>query len=168
MLDGIAIVVPCVIAACGYGIVHDQITARVCIEYFTVGHPQILTVPTASPTLLGLVWGIVATWWVGLGLGIPLAITARVGHRPKKTAGDILIPLLLLVVITGTLAAVAGIAGYFAASAGWVHLYEPLANRIPQDKHSVFIADLFAHNTSYFVGAVGGIIVIAQTWRSRR
>src|ERR1041384_6329339 len=29
-------------AAVGYGILHDQVTARVCVEYFTVGHPRII------------------------------------------------------------------------------------------------------------------------------
>jgi hypothetical protein len=35
-----------------YGIMHDQITARIRIEYFTVDHPGIFG--TDSPTLLGL------------------------------------------------------------------------------------------------------------------
>ena len=36
-------------AAIGYGIVHDQITARVCVEYFSIGHPPIF--PTDDPTI---------------------------------------------------------------------------------------------------------------------
>ena len=37
-------------AAVTYGIVHDQVTARVCVEYFTIGHPSILG-GTQDPTL---------------------------------------------------------------------------------------------------------------------
>ncbi len=74
------IVLLCVGAAIGYGILHDEVTARICVEYFTVGHPDLFG--TDSPTLLGIGWGIVATWWAGLLLGIPLA-----GH-PSRYGGS--------------------------------------------------------------------------------
>lgn len=64
-----------------YGVLHDLVTAHVCVEYFTVGHPQLFEFETDSPTLLALGWGVVATWWVGAGLGVPLALVARVGSR---------------------------------------------------------------------------------------
>ena len=63
-MEALKIAVTCVIAAVLYGIVHDQFTARICIEYFTIFHPPIFH--TQSPTLLGIGWGIVATWWVGV------------------------------------------------------------------------------------------------------
>ncbi len=74
-MESFRIVLMCVVAAVAYGIVHDQVTARVCVEYFTVGHPPIFG--TNDPTLLGIGWGILATWWVGILLGVPLAIAAR-------------------------------------------------------------------------------------------
>ena len=78
----IAIVALCVLAAVTYGVIHDQVTARVCVEYFTIGHPPIFG--TDDPTLLGIGWGVLATWWVGVILGIPLAAAARLGNRPKR------------------------------------------------------------------------------------
>lgn len=60
-----------------YGILHDQVTARVCVEYFTIGHPSIFG--TEDPTLLGIGWGILATWWAGPLLGVPPALAARWG-----------------------------------------------------------------------------------------
>jgi len=36
-----AIVLLCIVAAVVYGVVHDQVTARVCVEYFTIGHPPV-------------------------------------------------------------------------------------------------------------------------------
>lgn len=146
---------------------HDQITARVCIEYFTVAHPQILAVPTESPTVLGFVWGIVATWWVGLGLGVPLALAAQIGKRPKRYVRDLVFPLGWLLLITGALALIAGISGSILASAGWIVLSGPIADRIRPEHHVRFLADLFAHNMSYFAGSIGGIVLIAGTWRSR-
>lgn len=59
-MEFIKIVLLGVIVACLYGgLVHDQITARICIEYFTVGHPQIVS--SESPAIVALAWGIVAT-----------------------------------------------------------------------------------------------------------
>ena len=84
----VSIVLMCVLAAVGYGIVHDQVTARVCVEYFTIGHPPVFG--TDDPTLLGIGWGIIATWWVGVLLGIPLAMVARLGSRPKRSVGSLL------------------------------------------------------------------------------
>ena len=42
MVQSIAIIFVCVAAAIVYGILHDQITARICIEYFTIGHPRLI------------------------------------------------------------------------------------------------------------------------------
>lgn len=69
------IVILCIGSAVCYGIAHDQITARVCVEYFTIGHPPVFD--TNSPTLPGLGWGVLATWWVGAISGIPLAVAAE-------------------------------------------------------------------------------------------
>jgi hypothetical protein len=59
MLESLKIILVCVASAILYGIIHDQFTARICIEYFTVFHPPIFA--TQSPTLLGIGWGVIAT-----------------------------------------------------------------------------------------------------------
>lgn len=74
-----------------YAILFDQITARVCVEYFTIGHAPIFN--TTSPTLLGIGWGIVATWWVGLIIGIPVALASRLGKWPKRNASSLVKPI---------------------------------------------------------------------------
>jgi len=81
MLEYLKIVLLCVTSAVCDGIVHDQFTARICIEYFTVFHPPVFG--TQSPTLLAIGWGVIATWWVGAFLGIALAVAARAGHGPN-------------------------------------------------------------------------------------
>ncbi|MBN9521405.1 hypothetical protein J0H58_23265 [bacterium] len=159
------IVLLCVAAAIAYGIIHDQITARVCVEYFTVGHPPVF--PTDDPTLLGLGWGIIATWWVGLVLGLALAVAARGGSRPPRGVRSLLRPVALLLMTTGAAALAMGLIGYAVAEAGGVVLVEPLAGDVPHDRHTRFLADLWAHTTSYIVGAVGGLVVCVNVWRSR-
>jgi hypothetical protein len=138
-MESLKIVLMCILAAVIYGIVHDQITARVCVEYFTIGHPPILG--TDDPTWLGIGWGIVATWWVGLLLGLPLAAAAQAGVRPKRSAASLQEPIARLV--------------------------GPIALRVPPDRHAEFLADLWAHLASYLVGFVGGNVLIVQVRRSR-
>ena len=53
MRQGLAIVGLCIAAAVAYGLVHDQVTVRLSLEYFTVLHPHV--VDTDSPTVLALV-----------------------------------------------------------------------------------------------------------------
>jgi hypothetical protein len=82
------------LAAVGYGVIHDQVTARICIEYFTVAHPPIF--PATSPTILGLCWGIAAAAPVGLVLGILLARASRAGDAPPVPAAELTRPVAAL------------------------------------------------------------------------
>lgn len=164
-MPSIRIVLMSVLAAVLYGIVHDQITARICVEYFTIGHPPIFG--TEDPTLLGIGWGIIATWWVGLLIGIPLAIVSRAGSRPKRSPASLIQPVGKLLAVMGIGATIAGIVGGCLASVGAVFLIGRLAEAVPADRHVVFLIDLWAHSASYLIGLVGGIVLIVNVWRSR-
>jgi len=154
----------CIGAAICYGIVHDQITVRICVEYFSLFHPTIL--PLKSPTLLALQWGILATWWVGAFLGVLLAIAARAGNRIPLRAPDLFctVGTLLLCMFAG--AALAGATGFLLAKAGYFDLAW-LSPLLPSEKHARFMADWWAHIASYFVGIVGGLIVCVRTYLRR-
>jgi hypothetical protein len=152
-MEAFKIVLLSIAAAVLYGVLHDQITARVCVEYFTIGHPPIFA--TEDPTLLALGWGVIATWWVGLFLGLPLALAARAGSRPRLSAGQLLRPLLILLGCVGLTALCAGVAGYWIGQSGSVRLPPPLFDKIPASKHAAFLADLGAHLASYLFGFLG-------------
>lgn len=164
-LQAPGVVLMCIFAAVCYGIVHDQVTARVCVEYFTVGHPPVFG--TSDPTLLGLGWGVIATWWVGLLLGMPMAAAARAGSRPKRRASSLVLPIACLLAVMAVCASAAGLLGWALASRGAVFLVEPIASQLPANRHVRFLADLWAHSASYGVGFVGGVVVIVSVWRSR-
>jgi hypothetical protein len=155
----------CIGAAICYGIVHDQITVRICVEYFSVFHPTIL--PLKSPTLLALQWGILATWWVGAFLGVLLAIAARAGRRIPLRAPDLLRPVGTLLACMFAGAAIAGATGFVLTKAGYFDLawLDPL---LAPEKHARFMADWWAHSASYLVGIVGGLIVCVRTYVSRK
>ena len=165
-MKGVAIVFLSVGSAIGYGIVHDLVTARVCVEYFTIGHPPIFR--TESPTLLALGWGVVATWWMGVLLGVPLACCSRLGPVPRVEPRDLLKPIAILLVAMAVMALIAGVSGYAAARSGRIVLLPPLADRVPASKHPAFFADLWAHVASYAVGFFGGLGLCAASVIRRR
>src|SRR5579872_5436293 len=72
--------------------------ARICVEYFTIRHAPVFG--TQDPTLMGLGWGIFATWWAGLRLGIPTDLAALVGKRPKRGEASLVRPTRHLLAVT--------------------------------------------------------------------
>ena len=164
-MEILRIVFLCISAAIAYGIVHDQITARICLEYFSVFHPTIL--PLKSPTLLALQWGVVATWWVGAVLGTGLAIAARGGPRKPLTARDLHRPIFVLLIFMAAVAVIAGIGGYAFARNGFIET-EWLNPVLSPPMQPRFVADLWAHSASYAVGILGGIVVCVQTYLRRQ
>ena len=165
-MEAAKIVLLSMASAITYGIIHDQVTARICVEYFTIGHPPIFG--TEDPTLLGLGWGILATWWVGLFLGLPLAVVARCGSRPKRTAKFLVRPIAGLMAFAACGAFIAGAVGWLLASRGLICLGEPFASEVPSDRHVAFLIDAFAHTASYGCGFLGGLVVLALVWHGRR
>jgi hypothetical protein len=161
MMEGLKIILLSILAAVTYGLVHDQITARICIEYFTVAHPHVID--SDSPTLQGLVWGVIATWWVGAFLGVPLALAARVGSWPKKIAKELVRPLLILMLVSACLAFAAGIVGAVLTWTGVIWVHPNWADRIPPEHHICFLADGWAHTVSYLAGGMGGMMLIFAT-----
>ncbi len=160
------IVVQGVLAAVLYGIVHDQVTIRICPEYFTIAHPHILN--TQSLTLLALAWGVIATWWVGLPLGIMIGLAARVGGLPKIEPRLAWRWMMCLLVVMGGLAMIVGgtvwaleLGGKLSEHSVW------LAERIEQRMHDRFVAAYSMHLSSYAIGSFGGVVlaVRAIVWR---
>ncbi len=153
------------LAGITYGILHDQVTARVCVEYFTIGHPPIFR--TKSPTLLAIGWGIVATWWFALPLGFSLACAARLGEKPKRPANELVRPLIVLLTAMALLALVSGTTGYLLAANQSIRADPWVTANIEPSNQAAFIADLWAHTASYFGGFAGAIVLCIWVWRSR-
>lgn len=163
--ESVRIVLFAMLAAIGYGILHDQVTAHLCVEYFTIAHPPVF--PTESPFLLALGWGILATWWVGLGLGSVLAAAARLGSPPRLGVGELRWPILLLMAASALAALLAGLCGALLAATGAIPVPGGWAAIIPPDRQVAFAAAAWAHTASYASGGLGGLIIIGGTIRRR-
>jgi hypothetical protein len=164
-MESLKIVLASIAAAILYGIVHDQFTARICVEYFTIFHPPVFA--TDSPTLLGIGWGIIATWWVGAFLGVLLAIAARAGSRPKLRAAALLASVGKLLLVMAAFAVSFGLTGFLSARRGLISPPMWVAISLAPSAHARFMADWWAHSASYASGFIGGIVVCLTTFRKR-
>ena len=162
--ETLRIVGTCIGAAVLYGVAHDLVTAHLSVEYFTVAHPPI---GTDDPILLALVWGVIATWWVGVLLGVPLAAAARLGRAPRVAVDDLRPAVVRLLVVMGIAAAAAMLLAALATGETFF-LSDPLFERVPRERHGRLAVAAVGHAVSYFVGFAGGIALIARTIRARR
>jgi len=163
-MEAFKIAVTCVIAAVLYGTIHDQFTARVCIEYFTIFHPPIFH--TQSPPLLGIGRGFLATWWVGVFFAVPMILAARAGAKPALRASELLRPIASLLAVMAASALLFGVIGYVLARNGvlatdWLTFTASRALRYR------FMADWWAHTASYGTAFVGGVVLCVMTYRRR-
>ncbi len=161
----VGIIITSILAAILYGTIHDQVTARICVEYFTIGHTRLID--SDSPTVLGFYWGVIATWWCGLTLGIGLAVACRAGARPKFTCSQLFRPIGILLCCMFGVAILAGLIGYLTSSTGMFHLVPRLASQVPVEKHVAFLTVGWAHSGSYLAGMIGGIYLWVATWMRR-
>jgi hypothetical protein len=159
-MEFLKILLLCMVGASLYGIAHDQVTARICLEYFTVFHPPVFD--TQSPTVLALGWGVIATWWAGLFIGTPLAIASRAGSVPKVSARDLVRPVGTILAIMAACAVLAGIIGYL-----WGQTPKSVAATLPYNLHRRFVTDMWAHSASYISGFVGGLVLCISILRRR-
>jgi hypothetical protein len=159
------IILLCVAAAITYGVSHDQVTARLCIEYFTVAHPPLFS--ATSPTMVGLCWGVAATFGIGTALGVLLALAADVGNQPPLPASQLLRPVAKLLAAMAISALIAGVCGYFLAERGTISIPADFADAIPREHHHRFMAVWFAHGASYLAGLGGGGFLVFNIWRAR-
>lgn len=154
-----------------YGILHDQITYSISSEYFTKFkyrqfgfEPEWFGGHRATVAAIGFL----ATWWMGLFIGIPLGLLSLIFPDHKMMTSVLKRSLLLVVFI----AAIAGIIGFLYGTlvpakdgVGW-WLPDDLINR------SSFIIVGSIHNSSYLGGIIGllsaFIYMIAQKIRLKK
>jgi len=159
------VVLLCALAAVTYGIIHDQITAHLCVEYFSVAHPPIFH--TDSPTILAFCWGIAATIWIGIALGVMLALVSQSEGPPPYPIAKLVRSVLILLAVMAASAFLAGLLGFELSRHSLIHLPGDLAWMIPVAKHDRFMAVWFAHGASYLSGLTGGAYLILHVWNQR-
>jgi hypothetical protein len=142
------IILMSIIASVCYGIIHDAITINVCFDYFRsdMTHHGPYTrryfpfvYYSNSKILYTLLWGTIATYWVGGIAGIIWAIAARSNPR-SLTWHDLIVPTVIFMSCTLACSIVAGFLEY-------------------QGSHNSFETARKMHNWSYGLGTAGALVM---------
>jgi hypothetical protein len=160
--EHVKIVVLCILASVLYGLCHDQVTVRVCPEYFTVAHPPLCT--TGSATEVALCWGVAGTWSAGAAIGVLLARVAQPTVGRSVTARELVPQVGILLVAMASTAALMGAVGWWLGPL--MKLPDALAASLPAPTHRPFFAAWFAHGGSYAAGLIASALIVRRTWLS--
>jgi hypothetical protein len=160
------IVMLCIGGAIAYGVLQDQVSARLCPEYFTIAHRPVAGL--SDPTLLGMTWGFLGSWWGGLVIGLAVAVAATTGSRPRVKAHELIKPMIVLAAGVALVTLLFGAGGYYFARVNGVALGYPWASLIPPERHLRFIAVTCAHFATYAGAVIAGIVLCIWTVRQRR
>lgn len=104
---------------------------------------------------------------MGVLLGLPLAICARVGRWPRLTAEDLHRRIVFVLLVMFALALIAGITGRILAINHKVWLVGRLAHEVPPGRHVDFLTAMWSHIASYASGALGGLYLCIASIRLR-
>lgn len=141
-----------------YGIIHDQITYTISPEYYTkfkffqfglmdLGDEAIFPNPRIEVSIVGFL----ATWWMGLPIGIVLALVGLIHENPKDMY-RLTMKAMLLTICVSWLTGLIGLAfGKFYLAEKGVNWWLP--ENLIDTKNFIAVGSM--HNFSYLGGLFG-------------
>jgi hypothetical protein len=149
-----------------YGMIQDQISARISPEYFTVAHPRIDGL--SDLTWLGIVWGFLGSWWGGAFLGAAVGFAACLGKRPALKPRELLLPIALVLALQAVVTAAACCVAMAEVAVPGFTIVEPLASHIPSERHDACFIVSRMHQGTYLSAILGSaILCVWIVWRRR-
>ncbi|MBX7225671.1 MAG: hypothetical protein K1X55_06555 [Chitinophagales bacterium] len=154
-----------------YGVMHDQLTYTISPEYYTKfkfiqfgfidsGNEAILPNPRLSVAGVGFL----ATWWMGLPIGLILGLVGLV-HKDNKQMFKITMKAIIVTIIVAFVTGLIGLAyGKFYLADTGVNWWLP-DNLYDKKK---FIAVGSMHNFSYLGGLIGLIAGSIYSLKQKR
>jgi hypothetical protein len=150
----------------GYAVIQDQVSARLCPEYFTLFHPPIPGL--TDPTLLGIGWGFLGAWWGGVFFGLAMGLVATVGPQPPLPLRAVVRPLWVLVVVVAAVTALTGLTVSHHARLLGVSLDAGMSGLVPPENRLALLTVACYHLSAYVTATVGGVIVCVWVRAERR
>ena len=157
--ESLKIILLATVSVITYGIIHDLITTQINFDYFAsdrTHHGPVTreyfpwVYKSNNRILYALLWGTMATWWVGLPLGILWSISARLNNSYEKTTWNQLIkPTAIFMGSMLVISLVAGVITY-------------------ADSQDSFNTVAEMHGWSYLTGIVGGLMMTYYIYNKRK
>lgn len=151
-----------------YGALHDQVTYSIGPEYYThLKFEQFYYTARIEPVRLRVAAiGFLASWWVGFGIALLLAIRLSSCSEPRAFFRAVAVRVLIVLAF----ALAAGITGYAYGLMkggddpfrGWEHVQSELGVR----DLAAFVRVAYIHNATYLGAFVGLVVVFVGTRRS--
>ena len=159
MLLGIGVMV-------GYAMLQDQVSARLCPEYFTVFHNPLPGL--TNPTLVGIVWGFVGSCWGGAIMGYAVGLAGTLGPRQSLTVRQLVIPMLLLTGAIAVVTVITGLTAYRHAVMFDIRLDPVIDPDVPFQRHHELFTVACYHLAAYVTAVVGTVILCIAVARCRK
>ena len=141
-----------------YGILNDQLTYTISPEYYTkfkfYQFGLIDLVNSTNPRIGASVVGFLATWWVGLPIGIILGLVGLI-HKKNKQMFSVILRAIFVTVIVAFAIGLIGLAygKLYLADTG-VNWWLP--DNLIDTKNFIAVGSM--HNFSYYFGGPIGVI----------
>lgn len=145
----------CTVGMTVYAMIQDQVSVRLAPEYFTVAHPRIEGL--TDPTLLGIAWGFLASWWGGMLMGISVGLTATLGSKDRLDFDEVFPGLVLVLLLTFLASILAGIGAYVNGELVKMSFGGNLGEAVPVELQTRFFAVACTHFATYSVAILGSI-----------
>ncbi len=148
------------------GVLMDQVSARLCPEYFTVLHDPVPGL--TDPALVGLVWGVLGASGGGVALGYSAGLAATLGPTPPMTTRELVRPALVTALgIASVTAAVGGIVWWNGANL-IARLGAEADGLIPPSRQLAALTVACYHMTAYASAVAGSVLLCVWIGRERR
>lgn len=171
LLTFLLIIIVASLIAGVYGILHDQLTYTISSEYYTkfkfyqfklahVGDEALFPNPRIQVSIVGFM----ATWWVGLFIGLILGLVGLI-HQDNMRMFNVTISALIRVLIITFIFGFLGLAygKYYLATQGvswW------LPDNLVDTKNFIAVGSM--HNFGYLGGLIGLVAGIIFSVRQKR
>lgn len=147
-----------------FGALHNQLSFSVGSSYFyDVKFAQFGINPDLPARIGAAQVGWMASWWMGLGMGLPAFILGYFRTARGKALLAHGLSVIGLAMITAFLGAFCGLAYAFITdiNALVANLPNPDAFSNPEG----FVRAAMMHNGSYFGGMLGAVVAVISMWR---
>lgn len=166
-VESFKIVMMSVVAAIAYGIWHAQIAGYFCYGYYEYLILPGFSPPAIYPTLL-VTWGVISSWWVGLILGVMLAITAQAGPWPTWPAKACVIPIIIIIAFTAVSAILSGTVAYCLEAQGYTDQYHLIPHPMLMSGYiPEYVGVDYSIDAAYYIGGLSGLVIVANVIRMR-